>query len=909
MKTRNFNLRLEVTLSLLNIALSRKSQVVRGMSRVVWALAAAWLICAPSYRAETVFEFRMPGVNRFAPVSNELLSRQSADPQRWIRAFGRNGRDETVEFGDRVVLQLAPNVEMGRVLSGSSLRWIRSVVPGMYLYQAADAPTAMREAHRLSAAAGVEVCYPIIKKALSKTFKYSKKPNDPYFQYQWNFENRNADGTSAGPDLNMRSAWATGRGAGVLMAVVDDGIELTHPDLADRVAGAPHYNFYESTTNGLPESDLNGHGTAVAGLAGATGNNGRGISGVAPEAKIASWVIFGPYDEAPTDEAMAVMFQNELDTVSVQNHSWAHAGIALVDDTPMEKAAITNAVYNGRGGRGVFIARAAGNGRRDSFDQDILQDANDDGYNTTPLVTVVAAVRSDGQIASYSNQGACILVAAPSDDGDPSFPTIFSTDRLGDKGYNRISFTNDLADYCFDSNGFGGTSAATPQISGLAALLLSVNPELTYRDLQQILSLSARHFDADDAELHTNGAGFAISHNDGFGVPDGGVAARLAKSWKLRPPQTNITLICSNTTAIAAGGLRLLITGEGISDTITNVAAEGANASYPDAPTGVFPLVDAGRAVSELTNDLHGKAAFIQRGDVNFSVKIDYAAKAGAAMAVVYDNRDGTSLHHMGGTDRAAIPAAFIDQNDGEAILAEMNQGKTVNAQFKLVTTDYQFTVTNALILEHVMVHCGFDYPNRPDLRMTLVSPHGTRSILQHYNSDYSAAPTDWTYVSTQHFFEGSPGTWTLSVSGASDSTTGSVTFANLTLEGVSIKDSDGDGLDDDWETARFGTLAFGPSEDPDGDGYSNAREQLMGTNPAAADEPLAMDLSLWNEELMRLSWPGVAGQSYEIWAGDSASPMAFQTNVIGRFPETEWFGSFTNNTQQFYRIRSATTP
>ena len=905
-----FYLNSEVRPPLLNRFSLRASRFPPRISpALLGLLAAAWLACAPARGAETVYEFRMPGIHRFVPAPGLTLTPLSTAPRHWVRAFGRNGRDETVEFGDRVVLQLAPAADITGALDGSALRWIRTSAPGLHVLQAADAPAAMREAHRLSALPGVEACYPVVRRTLAKTYQYVKKPDDPYFQHQWNFENRDVNGAPAGPDLNLRGAWAVGRGAGVLLAVADDGVELTHPDLAARVAGAPHYNFYGSTTNGLPASDLNGHGTAVSGLAGASGNNGRGMSGAAPEVQLASWVIFGPYDEAPSDDALAMMFEYQMDAVSVENHSWAHAGTSLVDSTPLEKAAISNAVHNGRSGRGVFMARAAGNGRTDSTGQDNLQDANDDGYNTTPLVSVVAAVRSDGRIASYSNQGACILVAAPSDDGDPAFPTIFSTDRLGDKGYNRISFTNDLADYCFDGNGFGGTSAATPQISGLAALLLSVNPALTYRDLQQILVLSARHFDAGDPELRTNGAGFLFSHNDGFGVPDGGVAARLAKDWTVRPAQTNLTLTSSNAYAIAVGGLRLLITGDGIPDNITNVAAEGANASYPDAPTGVFPLVDAGRAINELTVDLHGKAALIQRGDVNFSDKIDHAAKAGAALAVVYDNRDGTNLHHMGGTDRAAIPSAFINQNDGEAILAEMNQGKTVNARFQLVTTDYQFEITNTLLLEHVAVRCGFDYPFRPDLRVTLVSPHGTRSILQHFNSDYSLAPTDWTYVSTQHFFEGSLGTWTLSVSGASDFNTGSVNFASLTLQGVPIKDTDGDGLDDDWEMARFGTLAYGPADDPDRDGYSNAREQLMGTDPTVKDEPLAIDLSLWNQELMRLSWPGVDGQSYELWAGDSASQRSFQTNVAGHFPETEWFGAFTNKTSQFFEIHTLQTP
>src|SRR5206468_4465549 len=121
-------------------------------------------------------------------------------------------------------------------------------------------------------------------------------------------------------------------------------------------------------------------------------------------------------------------------------------------------------------------------------------------------------------------------------------------------------YTNDLADYCFDSTGFSGTSASAPQISGLAALILSANPALTYRDVQQILILSARHFDLADPDLKTNGAGFRVSHNVGFGVPDAGQAVALARSWLNRPSVTNVTLTTANLQGIPDDGLRLLIT-------------------------------------------------------------------------------------------------------------------------------------------------------------------------------------------------------------------------------------------------------------------------------------------------------------------------------------------------------------
>src|SRR6185295_8087289 len=111
----------------------------------------------------------------------------------------------------------------------------------------------------------------------------------------------------------------------------------------------------------------------------------------------------------------------------------------------------------------------------------------------------------------------------PSGANDPSLPELFSTDRSGsDFGFNQgIIFPGreDLSDYVFTS-AFTGTSAAAPEISGLVALLLSANPQLTYRDVQQILINCSKQWDLNDADLIRNGAGFFVSHNTGFGLPD-----------------------------------------------------------------------------------------------------------------------------------------------------------------------------------------------------------------------------------------------------------------------------------------------------------------------------------------------------------------------------------------------------
>src|SRR5205085_8806540 len=135
-------------------------------------------------------------------------------------------------------------------------------------------------------------------------------------------------------------------------------------------------------------------------------------------------------------------------------------------------------------------------------------------FGCDPRAIAVAAVRKDGRACSYSDPGACILVGAPSGDlidtdgdgygdiVDPNAPDVLTTDRTGNAGY--VAGSNDRADY----TGFNGTSASSPQIAGVAALILSANTNLGYRDVQQILAHSGRHYDLADADVRTNGAGF-----------------------------------------------------------------------------------------------------------------------------------------------------------------------------------------------------------------------------------------------------------------------------------------------------------------------------------------------------------------------------------------------------------------
>jgi len=130
-----------------------------------------------------------------------------------------------------------------------------------------------------------------------------------------------------------------------------------------------------------------------------------------------------------------------------------------------------------------------------------------------------------------------------------------------------------------------------------------------------------------------------------------------------------------------------------------------------------------------------------------------------------------------------------------------------------------------------------------------------------------------------------------------------------LSINGVPIVDNDSDGLDDRWEMQYFGSLSQGPSNDPDGDGYSNMREQIMGTDPTTNNNlPFRVDLSPWNSNLSRLSWPSSEQFSYEIWGGSDPAALSFVTNLPGKFPETEWFVT-NGNAEQFFRVHATKNP
>ena len=344
-------------------------------------------------------------------------------------------------------------------------------------------------------------------------------PNDTLFGDQWHLLNTGQNGGTAGEDANVTGVWDTYRGTGVVIGIVDDGLELTHPDLSPNYLASASYDFNFDDNDPSP-GQFDNHGTAVAGVAGADGFNGIGVSGAAPDAQLAGirLIAAGTTDQQESD-ALGFM----LDTIDIFNHSWGPADNGTIQGAGLlTQATIADGAANGRGGLGTIHMWAGGNGLQSD------DNVNYDGYANNRHTIAIGAINHFGEQSFYSEPGAPLIAVAHSNGAGPGITT---TDLLGGNGYSGTDYAND----------FGGTSSATPLAAGVVALVLEANPNLTLRDVQHILVESSAITDAADADWLINGAGHDINHKYGFGQIDAAAAVALAETWQTVDPEVSVS--------------------------------------------------------------------------------------------------------------------------------------------------------------------------------------------------------------------------------------------------------------------------------------------------------------------------------------------------------------------------------
>ncbi|GAB4229063.1 MAG: hypothetical protein Kow00121_58030 [Elainellaceae cyanobacterium] len=303
------------------------------------------------------------------------------------------------------------------------------------------------------------------------------------FPPQWHLKPTTINNTPVDADANVEAAWSLSQGSNVTIAIIDTGIDIDHEEFRSAGKVVAPRDATRGTNNPRPRGQEN-HGTACAGVACANGN--FGASGVAPAAKLMPIRLASALGSQNEADAFVWAAQNGADVIScswgpVDGNWWepsdpVHNQVVPLPDST--RLAIDYAVTQGRNGKGCVICWAAGNGN---------ESVDNDGYASYPSVIAIAACNDQSKRSAYSDFGAAVWCAFPSNDGIPSLtPGIWTTDQSGKPGYNPgdAAEGDPLGNY---TNSFGGTSSACPGAAGVAALVLARNPDLRWDQVRDIL--------------------------------------------------------------------------------------------------------------------------------------------------------------------------------------------------------------------------------------------------------------------------------------------------------------------------------------------------------------------------------------------------------------------------------------
>ncbi|KAM9092801.1 furin isoform 2-T11 [Megaptera novaeangliae] len=337
-----------------------------------------------------------------------------------------------------------------------------------------------------------------------------QEPTDPKFPQQWYLSGVTQR------DLNVKEAWAQGyTGRGIVVSILDDGIEKNHPDLAGNYDPGASFDVNDQDPDPQPrytQMNDNRHGTRCAGEVAAVANNGVCGVGVAYNARIGGVRML---DGEVTDAVEARSLGLNPNHIHIYSASWGPEDDGKTVDGPARLAeeAFFRGVSQGRGGLGSIFVWASGNGGREH------DSCNCDGYTNSIYTLSISSATQSGNVPWYSE--ACSS-------------TLATTYSSGNQNEKQI-VTTDLRQKCTESH--TGTSASAPLAAGIIALTLEANKNLTWRDMQHLVVQTSKpaHLIAND--WATNGVGRKVSHSYGYGLLDAGAMVALAQNWTTVTPQ------------------------------------------------------------------------------------------------------------------------------------------------------------------------------------------------------------------------------------------------------------------------------------------------------------------------------------------------------------------------------------
>ena len=475
-----------------------------------------------------------------------------------------NNPETLVYLTDQLTIQFTPEADqeaIAQVAAEFSLQTLKPVVgiPNTFVFKLTPNSTEnpIKIANRLIGRPEILIAEPEI--VIPKEPHY--RPKDPFYPQQWYLNHSGGSLLAANSHINVEKAWDITRGdRSVVVAVADDAIDLNHPDFQGTGKIVGPKDFKDQDFVPLPDTSEESHGTACAGIAVAE-ENGIGIVGVAPGCALMPIRTTGFLDDDTIEQLFDYCIAQDASVISC---SWGAATVYF----PLslrQRAAVTRAATQGRQGKGCVIVFAAGNANRPvsgtvyekSWPNDLLKGPTNwlGGFTIHPDVITVSACTSLGKKAIYSNWGTNVSVCAPSNNAPPGMwfertgyistapevtaPTpglgVFSTDLVGTLGY-------ETGDYV---QTFGGTSSACPVVAGVAALVLSANPDLTAQDVKRILQETGDKIVDRDADPQLGlrlGTYDTNGHSQwfGYGKVNAFKAVQAAKQKTPLSPQTGI---------------------------------------------------------------------------------------------------------------------------------------------------------------------------------------------------------------------------------------------------------------------------------------------------------------------------------------------------------------------------------
>jgi subtilisin family serine protease len=380
----------------------------------------------------------------------------------------------------------------------------------------------------------VEYCHPeIVRKRRFKAIS----------SQQWHLKTTTINGITISASANIEAAHQIVKGEGITIAIIDDGIDIEHPEFSSSGKLVAPRDATQNSNNPRPKDTdprfPENHGTACAGVSCADGS--AGASGVAPRAKLMPIRLASGLGSQQESNAFRWAADNGADVISCswgpEDGAWFDLNDPLhnsrVDLPASTKLAIDYATTQGRGGKGCVVLFAAGNGN---------ESVDNDGYASYEKVIAVAACNDQGKRSVYSDFGNAVWCAFPSSDfghvpfahPQPLTTGIWTTDRAGRSGYNQGDITDGDVTGNY-TNSFGGTSSACPGAAGVAALILAVNPNLRSQEVKDLFKRSCDRIDPAGGQYNANN----WSKFYGYGRLNAQTAVTLARPQ----PQNSVVVI------------------------------------------------------------------------------------------------------------------------------------------------------------------------------------------------------------------------------------------------------------------------------------------------------------------------------------------------------------------------------